>query len=258
MNLKLISTLFVTSLVSVGLHAPAIASVYDNVTREFGDQSHLILVENQSLDSPIPAGFGNKVFLQTPDGPLWTTQLNLTQVNNGTGGNRIYTGTFTQEIPLNTGVQTCTGDVTLTRTRSGRDNPVHSISMTRKFTGGYNCDQIGQTDNWNFVEAVPQAGDRGEYNEFNSSKWVNANKRGSTWIEWQLQRGISQLNCRATPNGQVRKVYRSGDRITIPNNITLDGGNAFRAAGQNSWLLTDQNCYVRANSRYIQPVSMPR
>jgi hypothetical protein len=240
------------------LSAPAIASVYTNVSTEFGDQSSLILYENQSLETPIPPGFGNMVFLQSPDGPLWTSKLTLTRSNSGTGGNRVYSGTFVQEIPLETGTITCSGEVTLNRTRSGRENLRHAVTMTRKFTGGSNCSQIGETDTWNFNEAIPQAGDRAEYNDTNAYTWLNANRKASTWIEWQLQSGIRQLNCRATPNGRVSKVFRNSNRITIPSNLTLNGGSAFQTAGQKSWLLTDQNCYVRANSRYIRPVAMPR
>jgi hypothetical protein len=255
----LLPTLLVSTLASgllTGLDSPAIASVYDNTIGEnqFGDQSHLILVENQSPGDPIPQGFGNKVFLQTPDGPLWTTDLTITQSNSGTGGNRIYTGTFSQD----TTVETCTGDVTLTRSRTGRDTIRHLITMTRKFTGGYNCSQVGQTDTWGFRETVPEEGDRIEYNANNADRWINLDNRNSTWIKWQLQRGISQLNCRATPNGRITKVFQSSDVINVPTDVTLAGKSAFRAAGQSSWLLTDQNCYVRANSRYIRPVAMPR
>jgi hypothetical protein len=258
MKRHLLPIVFFSAFVSSGWVAPAIASVYKNVSTEFGDQSSLVLYENQPIDAPIPAGFGNMVFLQTPDGPLWTSKIILTQINSGTGGNRIYSGTFVQEIPISTGSTTCSGEVTLNRTRSGRENLRHAVTMTRKFTGGANCGQVGETDTWHFNEAVPETGDRADYNAANADTWVNVNRKASTWIEWQLQSGINQLNCRVTPNGRISKVFRGGDRITIPSNLTMDGGSAFRVAGRNSWLLTDQSCYIRANSRYIRPVAMPR
>ena len=258
MNRHLLPILFFSTLASSLSSAPAIASVYTNVSTEFGDQSSLVMYENQSPDTPIPPGFGNVVFLQPPDGPLWTSKLTITRSNSGVGGTRIYGGTFVQEIPLDTGTETCSGDVTLNRTRSGRENLRHATTMTRKFTGGANCGQIGQTDTWHFNEAVPQVGDRADYSDANAYTWLNVNRKASTWLEWQLQSGISQLNCRTTPNGRVSKVFRSGDRITVPSNLTLNGGSAFRAVRQSSWLLTDQSCYVRANSRYIRPVAMPR
>jgi hypothetical protein len=98
----------------------------------------------------------------------------------------------------------------------------------------------------------PQPNRRGDFNARNANTYLSETNGMVTWPTWQIVSSDGELNCRATPNGRVLKVYFANrDRVQAE----LRGGNAFTTTSNGSpWMLTRDRCYVRANSRYIQPL----
>ncbi|MDX2231392.1 MAG: hypothetical protein NW220_17285 [Leptolyngbyaceae cyanobacterium bins.349] len=99
---------------------------------------------------------------------------------------------------------------------------------------------------------LPQPNRRGDFNASNANTFLSETNGMVTWPTWQVVSSDGELNCRATPNGRIVKVYfAKRNRVQAE----LRGGNAFVSAPNGSpWMLTRDRCYVRANSRYVQPL----
>lgn len=92
----------------------------------------------------------------------------------------------------------------------------------------------------------------------NADDWSGGTS-DNTWLTWRVVNG--SLNCRSTPQGDIKKTYKKGDIITAKNDrtgsaIVGSDGNFYPFKGD-PWLRTKDSCYVRANSQYIQPASNP-
>ncbi len=99
---------------------------------------------------------------------------------------------------------------------------------------------------------LPSPNRRGDFHARNANTYLSETNGMVTWPTWRVVSSDRELNCRATPNGRITRVYVAGrDRVRAE----LRGGNAFvNASNGTPWLLTRDRCYVRANSQYIQPV----
>lgn len=99
---------------------------------------------------------------------------------------------------------------------------------------------------------LPRPNRQGDFNSRNANTYLSETNGMVTWPTWRVVSSDGELNCRATPNGKVTRVYVvRRDRVRAE----LRGANAFVAASNGSpWMLTRDRCYVRANSQYIQPI----
>lgn len=98
---------------------------------------------------------------------------------------------------------------------------------------------------------LPRPNGRGDFTARNANTYRSETNGMVTWPQWRVVSSDGELNCRATPNGRVTRVYEARrDRIQAE----LRGGNAIRLSDGAPWMLTRQGCYVRANARYIQPI----
>jgi hypothetical protein len=169
-----------------------------------------------------------------------------------TGRGMLFTGTF-QERSLGPGTKfLCSGNIEVER---GSTIPVNA-SVTWRVTGGENCPDIGKTVTLDLVEPLPRANSKGDYTPENSDTWITQTSGFSTWPQWRVVSSDGELNCRTQPNGTVQYVYRAGAEPVLAE---LRQINAIEFSNSNGdpWLLTRKGCYVRANSQYIQPVSLP-
>jgi hypothetical protein len=70
----------------------------------------------------------------------------------------------------------------------------------------------------------------------------------------------NSLNCRKTPNGEILKAYGRDETLKAQTDrsgsafLGANGGDQITLNGA-PWLKTQDGCYVRANSRYITPIS---
>lgn len=102
----------------------------------------------------------------------------------------------------------------------------------------------------NTAKNLPRPNRQGDFTAANANTHMSQTNGLVTWLNWRVVSKDGELNCRATPNGTIRRVYRSGDRLTADTR----GANAIVLSNGSPWLLTRDRCYVRANSRYIQPI----
>jgi hypothetical protein len=183
-------------------------------------------------------------YTTTVAGAQWAGSIKITS-QQGAAGHYYYKGTF-QDSPVGearvpeSSRTTCTGDIDLVRTSNGR-GPAMTMGVTWKVTGGKKCNTIGKTFKLQLPEALPQADANGDYRNI--------------WSRWRVV-AADGLNCRSQPNGAVVFGYKTGDEIFLDGRL---GAEITRSNGA-SWMATHkpgQFCYVRANSRYIQPVSVP-
>ncbi|MCU0568850.1 MAG: hypothetical protein MUF49_19905 [Oculatellaceae cyanobacterium Prado106] len=224
----------------------ALATTYTNGV------TTLVLTETQNNQNVQPTGF----YFTRATGRDWLGRINIASYQGGVGSYR-YEGTF-QDRTLGPGAQlTCTGDIRITRAFIGRSNRLGAIAFWN-ITGGEGCPSVGQQPSLQLEEPLPHPDDQGEFNAQNANTYMSETNGTVTWPQWRLAAGINQLNCRATPNGEILKVYQSNaNRVDLINAETR-GGNAFATSDNGgSWVLTRDRCYVRANSRYIEPVSLP-
>jgi hypothetical protein len=97
----------------------------------------------------------------------------------------------------------------------------------------------------------PRATQSGDFTQRNANVRRISDDRWGTWDQWNVVSRDGELNCRATPNGRIVKVYRTGkDQVFA----TRTSDNAIQTLNGSPWLLTRDRCYVRANSQYIQPI----
>lgn len=97
----------------------------------------------------------------------------------------------------------------------------------------------------------PRPNRQGDFTAANANTYLSETNGLVTWLHWRVVSQDGELNCRATPNGTIRRVYRTNrDRITAETR----GANAIVLSNGSPWMLTRDRCYVRANSRYIQPI----
>ncbi|MEG5066821.1 hypothetical protein QUB33_24720 [Microcoleus sp. B3-A4] len=204
---------------------------------------------NLSEKGNTPSGFyltkvGNREFL----GNIQITR------SEGAAGSYYYNGTFKDSATGPGRKIVCSGDIAIIRRQVGRSSQL-GAEVTWKVKAGENCPSIGQTFKVNLVEALPRPNASGDYTSSNANTWSSQTNGFVTWPAWRVTSRDGQLNCRKTANGAIQQVYRA-DKDTVA--AELRGANAITMANGQPWLLTRQGCYVRANSQYIQPVSMPQ
>ena len=173
--------------------------------------------------------------------------------SEGALGSYYYNGTF-KDRAIGPGRKiVCSGDIAIIRRQIGRSSQL-GAEVTWKVKGGENCPSVGKTFKVNLVEPLPLANASNDYTSSNANTWLTETAGSVTWPAWRVTSRDGELNCRKTPNGAIQQVYRA-NRDTIA--AELRGGNAIAIANREPWLLTRQGCYVRANSQYVQPVSLP-
>lgn len=173
--------------------------------------------------------------------------------SEGAAGSYYYKGTF-KDFAIGPGRKiACSGDIGIVRRQVGRSGQL-GAEVTWKVKGGENCPSIGQTFKVNLVEPLPRANASGDYNSNNANTWLTETAGLATWPSWRITSRDGELNCRKTPNGSIQQVYRA-NKDTIA--AELRGVNAIQLENGQPWMQTRQGCYVRANSQYIQPVSLP-
>jgi hypothetical protein len=172
--------------------------------------------------------------------------------SEGAAGSYYYKGTF-QDRAIGPGRKiVCSGDISIVRYQVARSE--WGADVTWKVKGGENCPAVGQTIKMNLIEPLPRANASRDYNSNNANTWLTETAGLATWPLWRITSRDGELNCRQTPNGAIKQVYRA-NRDTI--SAELRGTNAIRIYQGKPWLLTTKGCYVRANSQYIQPISLP-
>ena len=103
----------------------------------------------------------------------------------------------------------------------------------------------------NTAANLPRPNRQGDFTAANANTYLSETNGLVTWLHWRVVSQDGELNCRASPNGTIRRVYRTNrDRITAETR----GANAIVLSNGSPWMLTRDRCYVRANSRYIQPI----
>ncbi len=117
----------------------------------------------------------------------------------------------------------------------------------------------GQPFQLNLPEAIPEADNRGEFTRVNSRTFFSFDTRAFyTWTQWQVVVTKAGLACRdQADDGAIQRSYRSGDIITKFGREMLEGPNLTELPDGTTWLKTQENCYVRASDRYLEPVSLP-
>ncbi|MEG3860602.1 hypothetical protein [Microcoleus sp. herbarium12] len=178
--------------------------------------------------------------------------IKITRSDGGLGSYH-YNGTFNDRAIGSGRKIVCSGDIAIVRRAIGRSDQL-GAEVTWKVKGGENCASVGKTFKVNLVEPLPRPNGSGNYTSSNANTWLTETAGSVTWPGWRVTSRDGELNCRQTPNGAIKQVYRA-DRDTIA--AELRGGNAISVANGEPWLLTRQGCYVRANSQYMQPVSLP-
>ncbi|WP_088891405.1 hypothetical protein [Leptolyngbya ohadii] len=184
-------------------------------------------------------------------GRQWMGNINIASMSAGTG-QTVYSGTFTDRTMGSGTAMNCTGNIRISRQSPGAASRV-GAQATWQVTGGSGCPSVGQTFTLSLQEPLPRADRSGNFTAQNSNTWMSETSGNVTWLAWRVVSPDGQLNCRETPNGTVKQVYRSNTQILAETR----GGSAFTLANGNPWLLTRDRCYVRANTQFIQPISVP-
>jgi len=173
--------------------------------------------------------------------------------SQGAVGSYYYNGTF-KDSAIGPGRKiVCSGNITIVRRQLGRSNQL-GAEVPWKVKAGENCPSLGKTFKVNLVEALPRPNARCDYTSSNANTWLTETAGSGTWPTWRVTSREAELNCRKTPNKAIQRVYRA-DRDTVAPEHR--GVKAIMMANGQPWLLTRQRCYVRSNSQYVQPVSLP-
>jgi hypothetical protein len=243
---------------------PAVAHAADwgtNYTSSSG--STRLLLKNE-----VGAAMGD--YQTQISGTTWSGKIQTQRVL-GHNGNRAFYGKFTdrpgRDLFRPNGGVSCTGDFVGVQTVAA-DRYV--VQASWKVTGGTKCPTIGQTFNLQLVESLPVADSQGNFTRSNTATWFGletGQNEVHTWDRWQVVDASGTLNCRNRPNGQVVRTYRQGDvfasrydgrgiatAILGANNSEDNPSVAMQVKGD-PWMLTQDRCFVRSNSRYIQPLS---
>ncbi len=203
---------------------------------------------NLSEKANNPSGF----YFTKVGGREFLGKIQITR-SEGALGSYYYNGTF-RDTTIGPGrTIVCSGEIAIVRRPIGRSVQL-GAQVTWKVKGGQNCASVGQTFKVNLVEPLPRANASGDYTSSNTNTWLSQTAGSVSWPAWRVTSRDGELNCRQTPNGAIQQVYRADG---APIAAELRAGNAILMANNSPWLLTRQGCYVRANSQYIQPVSLP-
>lgn len=165
----------------------------------------------------------------------------------------LYKGRFNDIYSRDASIGACVGDISIRRANLGTAKPI-TAEVVWRATGGKSCRIIGQTVRSTMNETLPRPNTNGDFTPSNANTYLSETNGMLTWIKWQVV--DNSVNCRVDPNGAVKQTYPKG-QIT---RAETRGGNAFTLANDGSpWLLLvePKRCYVRANKRYILPVSLP-
>jgi len=150
----------------------------------------------------------------------------------------------------------CVGDINIVRMKKG--NQVEA-KLTQVVRSGKNCPSVGQTFKVTLMEPLPIADKNGDFTPQNSDTNLSQTSGFLTWPAWQVVSSDGELNCREKPNSAaaIKFVFRAGsDRIQA----NTRAGSAFQLTNGASWMQTTSQkgvCYVRANSKFIKPISIP-
>ncbi|MFN6340096.1 MAG: hypothetical protein ACK41W_15410 [Cyanobacteriota bacterium] len=229
----------------VGLFGRAQASTYRSAN------SNTVLVLAEGRGSPTnPRGF----YFTTIAGREWKGLVAINQVSAG-AGSVVLVGTF-RDVAIGPGpALSCEGNIRIRRTNLGINPPSSPITANAVWdiTGGRGCPSVGQIAMVSLVEPLPRPDRLGNFNAANSNTFRSETSGDGTWPAWRVVSADGQLNCRATPNGAIKKVYKAKQRVEPE----LRGVNAFVLSNGSPWLLTTNACYVRANALYLEPISIP-
>ncbi|MEP0915981.1 hypothetical protein NC981_04070 [Leptolyngbya sp. DQ-M1] len=227
--------LLVVSALSLAFPMAASAAVYTTQT----GQTRFVL--DESNGKPIVE------YVTRIQGRDWIGSANVSGVPVPESAVSRYQGTF-RDIRSGGGAeQVCTGTIDILNNR-----PSQTFSVTWKVTGGKACPAIGQTTTLRLADALPRPDARGDFTPAIVNQW-NGGTQSTTWRSWRVVSADGFLNCRATPNGALRKTYKTGTPITAYRDRS---GLAMTTSNGVPWLRTSDNCLVRANSRYIQPTNL--
>lgn len=196
-----------------------------------------------------PSGY----YFTTTRGRDWLGSIYISQVQDGVNS-RSYRGTF-QDFTLGPDTQrTCEGNISITR-RSIPRNAQLQIDVVWQVTAGEACDSIGETYSLNLVEPLPRPDRNGDFAASNANTWQSETAGEATWPLWRVVSSDGELNCRTSPNGAIQSVYDADtEQVRVEGRavdaiVTDDAGRP--------WIWTNRGCYVRANSQYVEPVSLP-
>ena len=206
----------------------------------------------KELPGDSSSAIGSGYYKTYVSGREWGGNFQATSITNS-GGIRTYTGTFTDERFGPGATQQCKGNLKLQRPVSN-SGPA-PLTATWTITGGVNCpSRVDSILKLNLTEAVPVANSSGNFLATNANTIESETAGSVTWSKWVIT-DPKELNCRAiAPSGTVVTTFSNGSTI----DVGYRGLNSFITAGGASWLrVPSQNCFVRANSRYIKPKLMP-
>ncbi len=239
MKISLLAILVTLTTVGTIATSPAQASVY----RSASGNTELRLSERTEKTV---GSYSTKIGGTTWNGAI---EIPSSRETGGYPGGYRYKGTFTDSPATKIAIQ-CTGDLEMIRKTVGRSTQL-SMTMTWTVKGGKNCPTIGKTFTMSLLEALPKADRNGDYNQ--------------SWGLWRVSAADGQLNCRANPNGKVVHTFKTGDEIFLDGRL---GETISRPNNGSAWMYvpytarpyTESNykpCFVRANSQYITPLSLP-
>jgi hypothetical protein len=228
------------SLVGVGVLLPtnALASTYVNAT----GKTTIVLREQTTPRR----GY----YFTEEQGRQYRGDIEITQTS-ANGGGIFYRGRF-RDFAMGPGpAKACEGTIELQRSgvAPGR------LQATWKVISGKSCASVGRTINMAFIEPLPRPNASGDFTANLTNTYMSETNGAVTWPKWRVTSSDGKLNCRTTPNGStIKKVF---DAKTESVSAELRGGNAIKLHQGAPWLMTRQGCYVRANTKFIQPISIP-
>ena len=148
--------------------------------------------------------------------------------------------------------QKCEGNLTIRRTNLEKPNPTVA-QVTWQVKSGKSCPSIGTQIKLTLIESIPKPDIQGDFTKPHTLPWeTNGN---GMWPQWRVVSSDGILNCRESPNGKIIQTYRTGDKVEsvgdLREPVKFSNGVPWFKVRNRSY------CYIRANSRYIAPVSMP-
>ena len=197
-------------------------------------------------------GHSGGFYLTSYGGRQWMGDITITQTDAG-AGHIYYNGTFRDRTLGQRSQEICTGNIQLDRT-TAYTPPIPRMKVTWTVTGGSGCRSIGQVFRLDLKESLPVPNRVGDFTAARANTWQGETSGLGTWPKWRVVSRDGELNCRVQPNGRIKVVYRSSG---VPIEAETRGINAIVNSNGQPWLLTRQGCYVRANSKYLVPVSLP-
>lgn len=224
---------------------PAQASVYS----DFSTRTKLLIAQDNNTQ---PTSGGMYISLRYKQ--VWFGTIDVKRMSQ-MRLTTIFKGSFSESQEQ--GSAQCSGNLTLVRSK-GTAVGIPVLQATFQVTGGANCPFVGRTDVLTLPEALPRPNFRGDFMDADTS--IGAASMQETWRSWRVVSSDGELNCRATPNGAIRKVYRTNDVIDVSNTDDFNPhhhGSSIKLFNDQPWLHTTDGCFVRAHTRYIQPRSLP-